>query len=319
MSESFRELFEVAAFPVVVTSVDGGRLRFLNHEAERLFGFQPGEAEGQRGGDYWVEEEARARYAEAMARDRRVVDLEVLFRRVDGGTFWGSVSSNLALLDGEPVAIAAVTDITLRRRAEACLRDSERRYRMLTENMLDVLWTIDLATGRFSYISPSIERLRGLSVQEALNERVEDSLTPESLARVLAKMAKIGTPEEETTTIDVFDQPCRDGSIKHVEIVTHIIKDAAGRPVEVLGVSRDATRRVEAEAARERLVEELRRALAEVKRLSGFIPICSYCKKVRDDAGFWSAVEAYVSQRSEAWFSHSICPTCTAQHFPEDG
>lgn len=317
MPEIVRALLDVAAFPVVITTVEDGTMLYLNRAAERLFGFAPGAWQGQRGGAWWVEEPARLRYKQAMARDRVVDDQEVLFRRCDGSTFWGSVSSNMTTFEGQEVALTAVQDVTARRRAEALLRESERRYRMLAENMLDVLWTIDLATGRFSYISPSIERLRGLTVEEALAERIEDSLTPESLARVLAKMAKIGTPDEETTTRDVFDQPCRDGSVKHVEIVTHVVKDEAGKPVEVLGVSRDATRRVEAEAARERLVEELRRALAEVKRLSGFIPICSYCKKVRDDAGFWSAVEAYVSQRSEAWFSHSICPTCTAQHFPE--
>lgn len=318
MPELVRALLHVAAFPVVITTVEDGSMLYLNRAAEKLFGFSPGEWQGQSGGAWWVEDDARLRYKAAMARDRVVTDQEVLFRRSDGTTFWGAVSSNMTTFEGQEVALTAVQDITARRRAEVLLRESERRYRMLAENMLDVLWTIDLATGRYSYVSPSIVRLRGLTVEEAMNERLEDSLTPESLARVTAKMSKIGTPEEETTTLDVFDQPCRDGSIKHVEIVTHILRDASGKPVEVLGVSRDATRRVDAEAARERLVEELRRALAEVKRLSGFIPICSYCKKVRDDAGFWSAVEAYVSQRSEAWFSHSICPTCTAHHFPED-
>jgi PAS domain S-box-containing protein len=317
MSESARELLEIAAFPVVITTVQGGLLRYLNRAAERLFGFAPGTAVGQRGGDYWVEEDARVRYRDALVAEREVVDLEVLLRRVDGATFWGSVSANVTTFEGEPVVLAAVTDVTARRRAETRLRESERRYRMLTDNMLDVLWTLDVATGRFSYVSPSIERLRGLTVEEALAERVEDALTPESFARVQAELAKLGAGEEPST-MNVFDQPCRDGSVKHVEIATRVLRDEAGRPVEVLGVSRDATRRVEAQAARERLVEELRRALAEVKRLSGLIPICSYCKKVRDDAGFWSAVEAYVSKRSEAWFSHSICPTCSALHFPDE-
>jgi len=79
----------------------------------------------------------------------------------------------------------------------------------------------------------------------------------------------------------------------------------------------------EREAARhrleeQRLVSELQQALAEVKRLSGIIPVCSYCKSVRDDAGYWASVEQYLTDHSEAQFSHGICPKCLAQHFPED-
>jgi DNA-binding response OmpR family regulator len=59
-----------------------------------------------------------------------------------------------------------------------------------------------------------------------------------------------------------------------------------------------------------RHVEELKEALINVKNLSGLLPICSYCKKIRDDQNYWQQVEAYVGKHSEAKFSHSICPTC---------
>jgi len=61
---------------------------------------------------------------------------------------------------------------------------------------------------------------------------------------------------------------------------------------------------------RSRLVRELRESLANIRTLRGLIPICAHCKRVRDDAGFWQQVEAYVHERSEAKFSHSICPSC---------
>ena len=57
-------------------------------------------------------------------------------------------------------------------------------------------------------------------------------------------------------------------------------------------------------------VEELKEALISVKQLSGLLPICSYCKKIRDDQNYWTQVESYVGKHSEARFSHSICPTC---------
>ena len=67
---------------------------------------------------------------------------------------------------------------------------------------------------------------------------------------------------------------------------------------------------VELQSALAGRVAELEEALASVRRLSGLLPICSYCKKVRDDRNYWSEVEAYVTERSEAIFSHSICPEC---------
>lgn len=67
---------------------------------------------------------------------------------------------------------------------------------------------------------------------------------------------------------------------------------------------------------------ELQRALAEVRRLSGLLPICAWCKKVRDDKGYWKQIEAYVQEHSEAAFSHGICPECSQKQFgtnrPED-
>ena len=63
--------------------------------------------------------------------------------------------------------------------------------------------------------------------------------------------------------------------------------------------------------------QELKEALANIKTLRGLLPICSYCKRIRDDKGFWQRVESYIDQHSEAKFSHGICPECLKKHFPE--
>lgn len=66
-----------------------------------------------------------------------------------------------------------------------------------------------------------------------------------------------------------------------------------------------------------RLNQELQQALAEVQTLSGLLPICCYCKSIRDDRGYWSRVEAYLSKRTGARFTHSYCPDCMKKYFPE--
>ena len=62
---------------------------------------------------------------------------------------------------------------------------------------------------------------------------------------------------------------------------------------------------------------KLHGALAEVKKLSGFLPICASCKKIRDDQGYWNQIETYIKDHSEAQFSHSICPECVKELYPE--
>ena len=79
----------------------------------------------------------------------------------------------------------------------------------------------------------------------------------------------------------------------------------------------DITERKRAEEERNQLILKLRQALAEVKTLSGLLPICSHCKNVRDDKGYWNKIEAYIHDRSEAEFSHGICPECAKKHYPD--
>ncbi len=76
-------------------------------------------------------------------------------------------------------------------------------------------------------------------------------------------------------------------------------------------------RRKKEEEKKKQLITELQQTLHEVKTLRGIIPICSFCKKIRDDKGYWSQVEVYVKKHSEADFSHSLCPECAKKHYPE--
>jgi len=62
---------------------------------------------------------------------------------------------------------------------------------------------------------------------------------------------------------------------------------------------------------------KLQNALSEIRTLQGILPVCSFCKNIRDDKGYWSKIEAYISSRTDAEFSHSICPDCMKKYYPE--
>jgi len=111
---------------------------------------------------------------------------------------------------------------------------------------------------------------------------------------------------------------CKDGSYKWIldrgKIISWTEDD---KPLRVVGTHTDVTFRKEAEIENQRLLNELKEALDKVKLLSGFLPICSSCKKIRDDKGYWNQIESYIGNNSEAEFSHSICPDCAKELYPD--
>lgn len=78
-----------------------------------------------------------------------------------------------------------------------------------------------------------------------------------------------------------------------------------------------AKARVDLHIKLHKTMQDLNEALSQVKTLSGFLPICMHCKKIRDDSGYWNQIESYIRKHSEAEFSHSICKECAEKHYPD--
>lgn len=264
----------------------------------------------------------------ALRTGQRVTGVVMGVRLPDGRDRWISISAEPVRdqPDGAPVAVvAAFEEITALRHERAAHAKSRERYRWLTEHVTDVIWTMDPATMRLGYVSPSIERLRGLTVDEAIAETLEESMTEASARRArslwhdrLGMADGLGPPDGAPTLTDVFEQRCKDGSTRQVEITLTAVLDEAGQLGSIVGVSRDVSARVSAELARERTTAELREALRTVKTLSGLLPICMYCKRIRTDEGYWDRIESYLTSHTNAHLSHSLCPDCFREHVPAD-
>lgn len=107
------------------------------------------------------------------------------------------------------------------------------------------------------------------------------------------------------------------GSLVWVEISASALRDGVSGSIYYEGSVIDINHRHAADQERERLIIELRDALTKVKRLSGLLPICSCCKKIRDDHGYWNQLEVYIQEHSDASFTHSFCPECVKKLYPE--
>lgn len=108
-----------------------------------------------------------------------------------------------------------------------------------------------------------------------------------------------------------------DGMCSDVEVHGFPIADDKGKVIQMIEYCIDISDRKQAAEERENLIRELQNALQEVKKLSGLLPICSSCKKIRDDKGYWNHLEQYISEHSAAEFSHSICPECARKMYPK--
>jgi phage/plasmid primase-like uncharacterized protein len=109
----------------------------------------------------------------------------------------------------------------------------------------------------------------------------------------------------------------KDGTKRFVESSVSLLRDLKGERIGFRGIVRDITERKLAEEEREKLIHEIQGALAQIKKLSGLLPICASCKKIRDDKGYWNQIESYIRDHSEAEFSHGICPDCMKKLYPD--
>jgi PAS domain S-box-containing protein len=167
-------------------------------------------------------------------------------------------------------------------------------------------------------------RLYGYSAAEAIGQPAL-LIVPPSLHAEAAELAQKLRRAEGMDPVETM-RLRKDGAPIHVCVTFSAIRDSAGCIIGASSIAYDITERKRIEAERTDLIAHLNETLSKVKTLSGLLPICASCKKIRDDRGYWQKLEVFVRDHSEAEFSHSICPDCLKQlypqfasHLPEDG
>ena len=203
-------------------------------------------------------------------------------------------------------------EIAERKRVEKALRESEEKYSTLVEGSLTGIY-ID-QDRKIVFSNKKFAEIFGYS---------RDELPGMESWRLVHMEDKALTDEIRTQRLKGEEAPSEyeaRGRTKDGETIWVARRNTRieykGSPA-ILGNIVDITKQKNAEQEREKLVEELQDALAKVKTLSGLMPICASCKKIRDDKGYWRQIEAYIRDHSEAEFSHSICPECKKELYPE--
>jgi PAS domain S-box-containing protein len=207
----------------------------------------------------------------------------------------------------------------LSRELEAC---QERRLRKRAEGAMQYLAAIvesseDAIYGKnldsiITSWNPAAERLFGYTADEIIGCSTVALLPPNRRDELLDILASVR--RGETVNLQDTERLHKNGQFIPVSVTISPIKNSLGEVIGASSIARDIRRLKRAEEEHRRLNRQLFAATHEVQTLSGMLPICASCKRIRDDHGYWEQVETYLSKRSEIIFSHSLCPECAVEY-----
>lgn len=213
---------------------------------------------------------------------------------------------------GEAIGVVEyVRDITERKLAEDRLKAEKTFTESLIGSLPGVMYVFD-HFGNLQRWNKNVETVTGFSGDRLAKMKPLDFIDQEDRARVRKAINKVF---HEGSACVVAHFSTKSGQrIPYLFTGYKFVQEDSDYFV---GVGLDISDRVTAEKEREFLIEKLQETLSQVKKLSGFLPICASCKKIRDDEGYWNQIESYIRDRSEAEFSHSICPECAKRLYPD--
>ena len=254
-------------------------------------------------------------YVPIMKRDKFVGAFEIYYNLTDNQKRLEKLLSNSSIIlifltislwgANFFVLIKAGHNIDQRERADEALRESEEKYRSITESMVNAMYIC----------SPDFR-------VEFMN------------SAMIKKIGYDATGEKCFQTIYGLDEKCpwciHEKVQKGEVVTTEIVNPKDGRTYNVshspifhengsiskMTIFRDITQSKLLEVEREKLIKELKNALDQVKQLSGLLPICASCKRIKDDKGDWHQIESYIRDHSEAEFTHGICQECVKKLYP---
>ncbi len=282
---------------------------FANERFVEMLGYDPDQLIGRCFKDL-VSSQASSIAKEQYSLRKRGINsrYELELIRQDGKKIFILCSPNPSYDDNGVYlgGLGVISDITDRKRSEVALFESEKKYRDLFENVSDFIYFHDfegnfIETNLASKIESgySKEELDGKNIREILADPSED-LLQEYLDGVIQNGKLEGLVKVKT----------RDGEERILEFRNSLVNGPKG-PVGIRGCARDISDRFMYEKKLKKEKQKLEDALEEIKTLSGLLPICASCKKIRDDKGYWNNLESYIEKYSDAAFSHSICPDCS--------
>lgn len=257
--------FETIPDPTMIISLDDFTFLKYNKAFEKLTGYSSDNLSGENIGDikFFKDKNQQNEFFETIQESESYRTLSLELNLKNEKIFHGLFSSVPITIENKLYILSVIKDITTLKNLENKIRESEKIHRLLADNASDVIWVMDL-TGKFTYISPSVEKLRGYTVEEVMQQSREEVLCPSSLVHLEKGIEKAVNKVMNNLPFEEFrgdlEQPCKDGTTVWTEVTVTGIYDKDSGFLGMLGVTRDITER--------RAMEEEIRRLTEVDRLT---------------------------------------------------
>jgi len=312
--ETLRDLYQ--HLPCGIHSLDpDGLLVSLNDTELEWLGYTREELVGKVHFIELLTKRSRRLFAENFPRFKAlgvIRDLELEVVRKDGTTFPVLISAT-AIRDSAGhflMSRSIVYDITVHKQAE----ETQLRLAAIIDFSEDaILWTdLDFIIQSWN---TGAHAIFGYTAAEAIGQPIS-MVVPKERQH---EFAEIGSRIRRGDHIRQYETERlrKNGRRIHVSLTISPVKDAAGHLLGFSTIARDITAQRRERLRREELISRLQNALARVKLLSGLLPICASCKRIRDPDGQWRDVESYIHDHSEASFTHGICPDCQRMLYPD--
>ena len=266
--KKFSDIFHLNPNPMIISDLATSVYIDVNQSFTAWTGFKREDIIGVAALDLhlWVDPQDRVRIIRTLHESGDVNAEEVRMRQKDGTIRNVLFSARFIEIDQKTCLLSLLHDITERKQAELAMRESEKRYKFITDKIPDIVWMLNMNL-QTVYVSPSIRNVLGFSEEERMKQSVEEQLTPESLAIVFDAMARELKLEEEGLSnlernlILTLEYYHRDGSTRWMETIVSGIRNEQGILTGLHGVNRDITERRRAEEKLQRTLVSLRKAI----------------------------------------------------------
>ena len=285
--DKYYKLFEVAPESIAILDIDG-KIIDCNEQTLKLAGIDKKKIIGKSFSNLGIiEKKELDKYIKiftSLSNGNELKPIEIPLKDTDGNDQWLEVFPS-PIKNGKKVfGIQIITrDITSRKKSEEALKESERRYRLLIDNITDNVWIMNMIL-QTTYSSPAVEQILGYSPEEILTKSVADILTPESLKiaenalkEELKNERKKGVDPNRTRTLEL-QMKHKSGKIIWTELKMTFLRNSKGNPIGILGVTRDITKRKAIELKHEqsekkyqRLIENIMDVVVELDMDGNFI------------------------------------------------
>ena len=284
--------------------INQGAMDQLGYTQEEFFTMTPLDIKSE-----FTEEQFRELITPLLNRETKSISFETVHRHKNGSIIPVDIMLQLVHPPGERYRfVAIVRDITKSKEAQEAIANANQRMLTVLNSLDGLIYVIDLSSYEILFVNNYVKELLGNIEGKHCYEAIHSKTEPCSSCPTHKKENEI------TSDLSHIWEMQYDRNGHWYENRDRTITWLDGRLVKIQ-IATDITDRKLLEAEREKLIGELNEAIKQIKTLSGIVPICMFCKQIRDDEGYWQQVEKYVAEHTAAQFSHGICPKCAEEHY----